>query len=308
MTDLLSSTLALRLKQQALALGLDLCGIAPAYPVPGAEVFTSWIQTGYAGEMGYLDRRREDRLDPSRLLPGVLSIVCAALSYRPSQDDWPLVGSHPISCYAWGEDYHLILKEKLENLASFLRTQAPGAKTKCYVDTGPILERSYAALAGLGWLGKNTTLLNEQYGSFLFLGEILTDFELSPDIPVLNQCGDCTMCLDSCPTGALLAPGVLDARQCISYLTLEHRSEIPTEFHGKLSGYLAGCDICQACCPFNAGAPEGREETFRPNDEMRTLDLEKAASLTEDSFRAFTKKSALDRVKYPMWRRNLNVS
>jgi epoxyqueuosine reductase len=176
------------------------------------------------------------------------------------------------------------------------------------VDTGPVLEKSYAAQAGLGWIGKNTTLINENFGSFLFLGEILTDLELPFDSPAPNQCGDCTMCLDSCPTGALTAPGQMDARRCISYLTLEHKSEIPTEFHGKLSGYPAGCDLCQACCPHNAGAPPGREEGFRPGNQMKNMDLKTAKSMTEETFHTFTKKSALERVKFSMWRRNIDAS
>lgn len=308
MTESLALTRSRKIKDFASSLGFDLCGVAHAYPVPDADAFSDWLNQGFSGEMAYLQRRREDRLDPARLLPGVQSVVCVALSYRPTPEDWPLVGAHPISCYAWGVDYHKVLWEKLENLASFLRTETPDASVRCYADTGPVLERSYARRAGLGWIGKNSALLNETLGSFLFIGEILTDLELQPDTPSPNRCGNCTMCLDSCPTGALIGPGQLDARRCISYLTLEHRSEFPENLHGKLSGYIAGCDICQTCCPYNAGAPAGREEAFKPNDEMRDLDLEKAASMSEETFHAFTKDSALERVKYPMWIRNITAS
>lgn len=308
MNETQPNPLAHRLRTQANALGFELFGITSALPAPDTGHFNEWLDQGFAGEMGYLERRREDRLNPSRLLPNVRSVICVALSYRPTATDWPFVGNHPISCYAWGKDYHLVLREKLESLATYLKTQAPEANTKCYVDTGPVLERSYAAQAGLGWLGKNTLLLNEKYGSFLFIGEILTDIELSYSAPVEDRCGSCTMCLDSCPTGALIAPGQMDARRCIAYLTLEHRSEILKEFQGKLSGCLAGCDICQACCPYNAGAPAGQEETFRPNDEMGDLNLEKAASMSEEAFRAFTKDSALERVKFSMWHRNTEAN
>lgn len=302
------TSLTQSLATQATELGFELFGVAPAFPVPGADGLNAWLDQGFAGEMGYIERRRPDRLDPSRLLPGVRSVVCVALSYRPTAEDWPLVGNHPVSCYAWGKDYHLVLRKKLESLATFLKTQSPEANTKCYVDTGPVLERSYAAQAGLGWLGKNTLLLNEQFGSFLFIGEILTDIELSYGAPVEDRCGSCTMCMDSCPTGALLAPGRMDARRCIAYLTLEHRSEIPQEFQGKLSGCIAGCDICQACCPYNAGAPAGQEKAFRPDEVMRELDLEKAASMSEETFHAFTKDIALERVKFPMWIRNITAN
>ncbi len=297
-----------RLKEVARSIGFDLCGIAPAFPVPHPDTFEAWLAQGFQGEMTHLAKRREDRLDPARLLPGVQSVVCVALSYRPSTEDWPLVGDHPIACYAWGKDYHLLLHQKLEFLANTLVSEVPGSNVKCYTDTGPVMEKSYARRAGLGWLGKNSTLLNERLGSFLFLGEILTDVQLEPDSPELpdqDRCGSCSICMEACPTGALVRPGVLDARRCVSYLTLEHKSAIPADLTPLLSGYIAGCDLCQACCPHNASAPPSREKAFQPDATMRGLTLEKAASMTQAEFNDLTRDRALDRLKFRVWRRNI---
>ncbi len=297
---------ASHLKQKAYDLGFELAGAAPAVPPEGYASFLDWLQRGYAGEMSYLDRRKEERSDPQFLLPGARSVFCVALSYNPKPEYSALLEKHPISCYAWGLDYHEVLREKLEFLAAYLCGElAPGAKAKAYVDTGPILERSYAAMAGLGWTGKNTLLLNKKFGSFLFLGEILTDVDLAPGEPVENLCKTCTACLDACPTGALEEPGLLNATKCISYLTLEHRSALPEI---GLHGYLAGCDLCQTVCPYNVNAPAGREEAFQPRLEILRLTGEKAGQMTEPEFKAFTRKSALERIKFPMWKRNVSHS
>jgi len=295
------------LKAEALRLGFDLSGVAPAYPVPDAERFGHWLAQGCAGEMGYLERRLQDRLDPSRLLPNVKSVVCVALSYNPQPSHWPLVGRHPISCYAWGRDYHEVMREKLDALAAWM-ARTWGCSAKAYVDTGPVLERSYAARAGLGWIGKNTLLLNIEKGSFLFLGEILTDAEIAADAPVESLCGSCTLCLESCPTEALTEPGFLDARRCVSYLTLEHRSAIPPAFQGKLSGYMAGCDLCQACCPYNSSAPAGLEPAFQPRAKVLGLSLEAMRGWDEGDFKELAEQSALERLKPPMWKRNIEAN
>ncbi|HET9869471.1 MAG TPA: tRNA epoxyqueuosine(34) reductase QueG [bacterium] len=290
------------LKARAAELGFELSGAAPARPPEGYPYFLDWLQKGYAGEMGYLERRKEERGDPARVLPGARSIFCVALSYRPAEPHFPLLGRHPISCYAWGRDYHEVLGEKLEALSDLLRELAPGARAKWYADTGPVLEKDHAAAAGLGWIGKNTLLLNKKFGSFLFLGEILTDVELAYDEPTANLCRSCTACLEACPTGALEEAGVLNATRCISYLTLEHRSPFPQA--PELSGYLAGCDLCQSVCPYNQDAPVGREAGFQPRLEVLGLTREGAAAMGEGEFKAFTQDSALERVKYPMWKRN----
>lgn len=292
-----------KLKQKARELGFELSGATPAVTPFGYASFLDWLEKGYAGEMSYLERRKQERGEPQKLLPGVKSVFCVALSYNPPPEHSPLLERHPVSSYAWGRDYHEVLGEKLEALSDYLRLElAPGAKAKWYVDTGPVLERDYAAAAGLGWLGKNTLLLNQKFGSFLFLGEILTDVELAADPPAENLCKTCTSCLEACPTGALEEPGLLNALKCISYLTLEHRSDLPSG--SGLHGYLAGCDLCQTACPYNTHAPSGREEAFQPRPEILSLDLEKASQMGPEEFKAFTRNSALERIKYPMWRRN----
>ncbi len=290
------------LKEKAKALGFELFGATPARPPADYDLFLDWLKKGYAGEMGYLERRKAERGDPSLLLPGARSVVSLGMSYNPSPEHYPLLEKHPVSCYAWGQDYHEVLGEKLRSLCQALLGANPGAAAKWYVDTGPILERSFAAQAGLGWIGKNTLLLNKEYGSFLFLGEILTDLELDYDQPTDNSCGTCSCCVDACPVGALEEPGVLNANKCISYLTLERRSDFtgPTDLHG----YLAGCDLCQTACPYNTNAPAGQEKAFTPRAEILALSGEKAVSMTEDDFKGFTRNSALERIKYPMWRRN----
>jgi epoxyqueuosine reductase len=297
------SELTAKLKQRAVELGFELSGAAPAGRPPRYDAFLDWLQRGYAGEMGYLERRKTERGDPSAILPGVRSIFCVALSYQPTPEHSPLLERHPISCYAWGEDYHKVLGRKLEDLTRTLtRELAPGSRAKWYVDTGPILEREFAAQAGLGWIGKNTLLLNRDHGSFFFLGEILTDLELEYGEPVEDLCRTCTACMDACPTRALEEPGLLNANKCISYMTLEHRSGLPDG--ADLHGYLAGCDLCQTACPYNTHAPPGREEAFRPRPELLALTLDSAKNLDEAGFRRLTHDSALERIQYPMWRRN----
>lgn len=294
-----------KLKQKARELGFELSGATPAVTPESYPSFLDWLKMGYAGEMGYLERRKEERGNPQALLPGAKSIFCVALSYNPKPEHYPLLEKHPVSCYAWGRDYHEVLGEKLEALTQYLCGElVPGAKAKAYVDTGPVLERSYAASAGLGWIGKNTLLLNKHFGSFLFLGEILTDVELIPDAPVESLCKTCTACLDACPTGALEEPGLLNALKCISYLTLEHRSALPQA--SNLHGYLAGCDLCQTACPYNTNAPASREAAFQPRSEVLSLTREKAGQMAEEDFKTFTRESALERIRFPMWKRNLS--
>ncbi len=296
-----------KLKEKARGLGFELSGATPAVPLPHYSNFLNWLSKGYAGEMDYLERRKEERGDPQKILAGAKSLFCVGLSYNPSPEHYPLLEKNPVSCYAWGRDYHEVLLEKLQILADYLRLElAPGARVKSYVDTGPIFEKDYAAAAGLGWIGKNTLLLNKKFGSFLFLGEIITDTELAYDEPVDNLCKTCTACMDACPVGALEEAGVLNATKCISYLTLEHRSDLPKDTN--LHGYLAGCDLCQTVCPYNVNSPQGLEPAFQPRSEILNLSADSTASMSPTEFKQFTQKSALERIKYPMWQRNIKSS
>ncbi len=257
-------------KQRAFEVGFDLVGIAPPSALKDLEFLPQWLQRGYGGEMSYLaDSRRED---PRRILPSVKSILCVGLIYNTpypySTDTADLTSSERdlpfretkksdgrprawISRYAWGEDYHKVMRQKLEQLRAIIEQAANGIETRVYVDTGPILERAFARLSGIGWMGKNTCLINEQKGSWFFLGVILTNLELERDLPAPDRCGSCTRCLEACPTGALVEPYVMDASRCISYLNIELKGAIPEEFRTAIGRNVFGCDICQDVCPWN---------------------------------------------------------
>ncbi len=292
-----------KLKAKAHSLGFELSGATPAVPSHHYPDFLGWLSKGYAGEMGYLERRKEERGNPQKVLAGAKSLFCVGLSYNPAPEHYPLLEKHPISCYAWGKNYHEVLSEKLQVLADYLRFELePGTQVKSYVDTGPILEKDYAAAAGLGWIGKNTLLLNKKFGSFLFLGELITDTELAYDEPADNLCKTCTACMDACPVNALEEAGVLNATKCISYLTLEHRSDLAKGTN--LHGYLAGCDLCQTVCPYNVNAPQCQEPAFQPRAEVLGLSRD-SAPMSQAEFKQFTQNSALERIKYPMWNRNI---
>ncbi len=313
--------------ERARAMGFDLCGIAPAEHYPELERLQEWLERGYAGEMRYLgDRRRED---PARVLPGVKSVIVCALNYNTEQPKSIHVppeapGRTPrgwISRYAWGDDYHEVMGGKLEALAAALRERfAEPFEARWYVDTGPIHERAFALHAGLGWLGKNTLLLNEKLGSFLFLGVILTTLDLAassgPGGPPPDLCGNCRLCLEACPTNALVEPYVMDARRCISYLTIELRGSIPAALRGPMGRQVFGCDICQDVCPWNRRAPivaaeEFQPRAFPPQDEDRTgaspppedeslflPRLEWLAGMSEDQFRRVFRGSPIKRTKW----------
>src|SRR5262245_27036084 len=251
--------LAERVKATARRLGFDLVAIGPADPPEHGGAFEAWLDAGHAGEMGYLERGRAQRLDPRRVLPGARAVIACALNYHQGRE---AAGPPHVSRYAWGVDYHDVMAPRLAALRDDLLAAAPDATGRAYVDTGPVLERELAARAGLGWIGKNTMLLHPTLGSWLFLGVVLTTAELAFDAPLADRCGTCTRCLDACPTGAFVAPYVLDSRRCISYLTIEHRSAIAVELRPHLATMAFGCDICQTVCPWNHRAPITTEAAF----------------------------------------------
>jgi epoxyqueuosine reductase len=255
-------TLTESVKTLARELGFDLVAVGAAAPPEHGLEFQSWIEAGHAGSMGYLERRLAERLEPQRVLPGARSVVCVALNYHQGEATDP--SWRPVARYAWGLDYHDVIGSRLERLVAHL-AEAGGARSRGYVDTGPVLERDLAARAGLGWIGKNTMLLHPRLGSWFFIGVLLTTAELAHDEPLADRCGTCRACLDACPTGAFVAPYVLDARRCVSYLTIEHRGEIPLETHPGMTGWQFGCDICQDVCPWNRKAPVTREIAFEPS-------------------------------------------
>jgi epoxyqueuosine reductase len=278
-------TLEERLIEQALELGFALAGIAPATPADGFEHLQAWLSQGFAGEMGYMHAHGQARLDPSSILPDVRSVIMVGMNYAPEGPQAHAPGHGRIARYACGADYHGVLRAKLKQLGGWLATQHPGCRGRAVVDTAPLLERDFARRAGLGWFGKNTMLLNMRLGSWFVLGGLLVDVELKPSAPfTAGHCGTCTRCLDACPTGAFVAPYVLDARRCISYLTIELKQEVPEPIRPHLGDWLFGCDICQEVCPWNRKAPPGRAELLG-RDDLRSIDPAELLALSDESFR-----------------------
>jgi epoxyqueuosine reductase len=299
-----------QINAEATALGFDLVGITSAEPLAHGSRLRAWVAQGFAGDMGYMSRDVEKRVDPSRVLPEVRSIVVLAMNYytSPSMSEVsPRCGW--ISRYSWGQDYHTVLRNKLEALVAFIRElEGANVRARWYVDTGPILERELAWRAGIGWAGKNTTLINRRMGSWLFLGAILLDRELVYDAPATAHCGTCTRCIIACPTGALVAPGVLDARRCISYLTIELRGPIPRELRPLMGTHIFGCDICQAVCPWNRRAPMSSEAAFLPRAGFAAPELIPLLSLSDEGFRARFRGSPITRAKRRGLLRNVAVA
>jgi len=294
------------INQKALALGFDLAGVAPLGAFPEVLFYPQWLQNGYAGEMRYLERQMPAKLDPASLLPGAKSVVVCAMNYntaqapqRDSQRAW-------VSRYAWGEDYHNTLRRKLDELAAWMQEAAP-QQTKTCVDTGPLLERVHAKYAGVGWFGKNTCIINQRAGSWLFLGCILTDLELEYDAPAVDRCGTCTRCLDACPTNALLEPYVLDSRKCISYTTIELRGEIPEAAREGIGHHLFGCDICQDVCPWNRKAPNSTNPAFAARPGLYWPELDRLLNLSGEDWLALIRGTAMKRAKVKGLLRNLMV-
>lgn len=283
---MLPDALTTRLKQQAQQLGFDLVGSTPAVEPVGFDRLQAWLDRGCAGEMSYLGDRVEAYRHPRHVLDGVRSLLMLGIGYRSTDPAPTEPGTGRVSRYAWGRDYHDLVHEKLHALADFHRELTPHAAVRGVVDTAPLLEREFAQQAGLGWIGKNTMLINREWGSWIFLAALLTSEELVYDTPdPKSYCGSCRACLDACPTGALTEPHQLDARRCISYLTIERRGSIDQQFRAPMGDWLFGCDACQDVCPWNRRTPESGEAAFRPREQTNPLDLIELLSMDEDAFR-----------------------
>jgi epoxyqueuosine reductase len=320
------------IKARAAEVGFDLCGIAPADDFPELGFLREWLDHGYAGEMGYMARSADRRRDVRAVVPGARSVIVLGSLYntdRPysteimgsdpidgayqplesSRDGGPTPARALIARYAWGDDYHDVLTSRLEALLGWMREASPEPfDARAYVDTGPVQERVYAQYAGLGWIGKNTCLINPELGSWLFLCEIICTLPLEPDTQGLDRCGTCRRCLDACPTGALVEPQVLDSTRCLSYLTIELRSHIPEAHRDALGTHVYGCDICQEVCPYNHPAPQSHERAWQPR---AGLDLPRMVDLWRQSdteLRVLTRGSAMKRAKLTGLRRNLAVA
>jgi epoxyqueuosine reductase len=296
------------IKAKARELGFDRVGIAPAEPSRYRDYFRQWLDEGQAGSMTYLADRFSERTDPSAYLPQAVSVICLAVNYFVPLPEADQPGQGRIARYALGNDYHDWIKDRLHALADWLREAAPEAQTRCCTDTAPVMEKDLAARSGLGWVGKNTCLINEEMGSWLFLGEMVTTLRLPQDDPAVDRCGTCRRCIEACPTQAITEPYRLDARRCISYLTIEHRGEIDPELADKFGNWIYGCDICQDVCPWNKKAPTTRDEHLQPRFETGTLDLRQVLSWTDANYRQTLRGSAMKRVKLPILQRNAAIA
>jgi epoxyqueuosine reductase len=305
------SLTAADIKTRAHELGFDLCGIAPATDVPGLAFFAEWLARGYAGEMHYLSRSVDRRMDVRRVLPSAESVIVLGTVYhsdRPYSTQIADPGEALVARYAWGDDYHDVIGARLEALVAWMHARADGPfDERRYVDTGPVQERVYAQRAGLGWIGKNCCLINPAAGSWLFLSEVICSLALDADAPGLDQCGTCTLCLEACPTSAFVAPGVLDARRCLSYLTIELKGPIPREWHAAVGSHAYGCDICQEVCPWNQAAPTSADPAWQPRPAFDRPSLRALAARSNDELRRDLRGSAMKRTGLKGLRRNLEV-
>jgi epoxyqueuosine reductase len=299
------------IKAAAQRLGFALAGISPVSVAPREESFAAWLRRGLGGEMGYLKRTEELRRDPTKLVPWAVSVVSVAMNYytpqkRPKErrgtSGW-------ISRYAWGDDYHDLMEERLDTLLAEIRAIRGGpVEGRVFVDSGPVLERGLAGVAGVGWIGKNTQLISPKKGSWFFLGELFLDLELAYDRPLRDRCGRCELCLDACPTGAFVGPYILDARRCISYLTIELKGAMPRHLRPLVGNHIFGCDICQEVCPYNVKAEPSGEAAFEPRAGLYAPELIPLLALTEEEFRHRFKGSPLKRAKRRGFLRNVAVA
>ena len=301
------ASLANKIKTHALGLGFHKVGIARAEPLKeeGARLF-QWLDAGYQGEMAWMQRWAEKRVDPSEILPNAKSVVVVALNYFTPHEHRSQPGSGKISRYAWGDDYHDIVREKLNELVDRVKDEEPGINARACVDTVPVMEKAWAVRAGLGWIGKSSNLITTDLGSWIFIGEIVVDIELDYDDDVVaDHCGTCTACLDACPTGAIVEPYVVDGRKCISYATIELRDEVlPADFEGKMESWLYGCDICQDVCPWNRFEQPTDESRFEPRNQESELALDQVLQFSPEDYAARFRRSAMKRTKLTGLKRN----
>lgn len=296
------------IKQKAAELGFDACGIARARKLVEEEKgLKAYLEANYNGKMAYMANHFDKRLDPTELVPGAKSVIVVMLNYFPHKMqkglDVPL-----ISKYAYGTDYHFVVKEKLQQLFDFIDKKLSPVNGRVFTDSAPVLERAWAVEAGLGWIGKNGLLLNKKLGSFFVIGEIIIDLELQYDQTYTNEhCGSCKQCLSACPTRALVKPYVLDSRKCISYLTIELKDEIPLEFKPKLMRRVFGCDICQDVCPWNRKAKPHKTEALNPNPRLLEMSKEEWNTLTKEDFNELFRKSAVKRAGYKKLMKNISL-
>jgi len=295
------------IKSSAQKLGFDYCGISKAeYLETEASRLRDWLQKGHHGKMGYMDNHFDKRVDPTKLVEDAKSVVSLLYNYYPEtslrEND-----NFKIAKYAYGKDYHFLIKDKLKELLTRIQQKISDVQGRVFVDSAPILERQWAAKGGLGWIGKNTMLINKQSGSYFFIAELVLNIELHYDNPIGDYCGNCTRCMDACPTQAL-RPYQMDASKCISYLTIELKDDIPDKFQGKMKNWIFGCDICQEVCPWNRFSEPHHEPYFKPNEQLKGMSRKEWTELTEEVFQSVFRKSAVKRTKYRGLIRNIKFN
>jgi epoxyqueuosine reductase len=286
-------------------LGFLSCGIAKAgFLEEEAPRLEKWLNENRHGQMQYMENHFDKRLDPTKLVDGAKSVISLLLNYFPEQTQQE--GTYKISKYAYGQDYHFVIKEKLKELLHSIQSVIGEVGGRAFVDSAPVLDKAWAAKSGLGWIGKNSNLLSKQVGSFFFIAELVVDLELEYDTPTTDHCGSCTACIDACPTQAIIQPYVVDGSKCISYFTIELKDNIPQEVKGKFDDWAFGCDVCQDVCPWNRFSKPHSEPLFNPHPDLLSMTKRDWEEITEDTFRAVFKNSAVKRAKYSGLLRNLN--
>lgn len=296
------------IKKIATGLGFSYCGISKAeFLADEAPRLEEWLKRSYQGKMSYLENHFDKRLDPTLLVPGAKSVISLIYNYYPEKD---LAKENPetykIAKYAYGEDYHQVIKDKLKLFLERIREEVGHVEGRAFVDSAPVHERAWAKKSGLGWIGKNSLLLNRSMGSFFFLAELIIDLELDYDGPIKDYCGTCTACMDACPTNAIPEPYVVDGSKCISYFTIELKEEIPTSVKGKFENWIFGCDICQDVCPWNSFSKPHKEARFIPPDALENMSQQDWSEITEEVFQKLFKKSAVQRTRYGGLKRNID--
>jgi len=295
-----------RIKQEALRLGFTHIGVSKAsFLEEDAPRLESWLKMGMHGQMTYMEHHFDKRLDPAKLVPGAKSVISLMLNYYTSTSQMNQ-DAPKISKYAYGKDYHTVIKKKLKGLTTFIRENIGEVNGRVFVDSAPVLDKAWAKKSGLGWVGKNGNLINKDAGSFFFIAEFISDLELEYDIPVANHCGTCTKCIDACPTDAIVEPYKVDGSKCISYFTIELKDSIPIEFAGKFENWVFGCDICQDVCPWNRFSKEHSEPEFKANPAILNMNLKDWEEITEEVFEIAFKDSPLTRTKHQGMKRNID--
>ena len=293
------------IKNEAKRLGFMSCGVSKAdFLEKEAPRLEKWLKNNMNGEMHYMENHFDKRLDPRILVPGAKSVISLLLNYYPEEKQKE--DTYKISKYAYGQDYHHIIKTKLKKLQEFISQKIGAVDGRAFVDSAPVLDKAWAAKSGLGWIGKHSNLLTQQVGSFYFIAELIVDLDLEYDNPVTDHCGTCTACIDSCPTQAITEPYVVDGSKCISYFTIELKKEIPTEFQDKFDDWIFGCDVCQDVCPWNRFSKSHSEPLFNPHPELLSMTKKDWNEITDDVFKKVFQKSAVKRTKFEGLKRNID--